>query len=271
MTLPADPVSRPPLLLLAGSAVVVSGALMGLAHWAQPALLTGTAVLQVLLVLGFLALVEAPAAGWLFALGVAAAAAGDVVVQLDDGSVADLAGVAALALVAGLLLQLLRRQRDRVTESLADTMVAVLLVSSAACLPAVLEAQQGEALLRVGLLAAGAGLVVVRLASLVLRRFALAPDTTRGWAGLVLALAVAVAVAVPEAGDHLADRDAMLVGLAAAATAVLADLFVDLASAEVQVRRDDRRVHALSPVAWLLPFALVGPVLLVAARLLERA
>jgi hypothetical protein len=83
---------------------------------------------------------------------------------------------------------------------------------------------------------------------------------------------VGAAVAVPEAGDHLADRDAMLIGLAAAATAALADLFVDLAATEVlRMRPEERRLQSLRPVTALLPFALVGPVLLTAARLVERS
>jgi len=262
---------RPPLLLQVVAAVVVSSALMGLGHAGLLPLVAGVGALQLLLLLGFLALVDAPGAFGVFALGVATAVAADVVVHLEDGEVGDLAGVAALALVAGLLLQLVRRRRDRVTEGLADAMVTVVLLTSAACLPAVLQAEDGEVLLRVGLLAAGAALVVGRLADLVLRRLALSSDATRGWHGLVLALAIGVAVAVPEAGDNLTDRDAMLVGLACAATAALADLFLDLAAAELLVRPDERRLVSLRPVASLLPFALVGPVLLTAARLLERS
>lgn len=271
MTTSEAPAGRPPLLLQVLAAVVVSSALMGLSHAGQVPLVVGVGVLQLLLLLGFLALVDAPGALGLFALGVATAVAADVVVHLGDGEVGDLAGVTALALVAALLLQLLRRGRDRVTEALADAMVAVVLLTSAACLPAVLRAEDGETLVRVGLLAAGAALVVGRLADLVLRRLTVSPDATRGWHGLVLALGVGVAVAVPEAGEHLADRDAMLIGLACAATAVLADLFVDLAGAEVLDRPEERRLLSLRPVASLLPFALVGPVLLTAARLLARS
>ena len=271
MTTPEAAVGRPPLLLQAVAAVVVSSALMGLGHAGQGPLLAGVGVLQLLLLLGFLALVDAPGALGVFALGAAAAVASDVVVPVDDGRVRGLGGVAALALVAGLLVQLLRRRRDRVTESLADTMVTVFLLTAAACLPAVLHEQNGETLLRVGLLAAGAALVVGRLADLLVRRLSVAPDATRAWPGLVLGLSIGVAVAVPEAGSRIADRDAMLVALACAATAALADLFLDLAAAELLRRPDERRLHSLRPVAWLLPFALVGPVLLTAARLLARS
>jgi len=264
--------TRPPLLFQAALAAAVSAALMGLAYAGEVPLILGVGVGQVLLVLAFVALVEAPAALGLFTIGTAAALAADVTVHVDDGEVDGLAGVAALAFVAGLLHQLLRRQRSRVTESLADLLVVVVLVTSAACLPAARQLVEGEAVVRAGLLAAGAAIVVGRLSDLALRRLAVAPDASRGWPGLVLALGVGVAVAVPEAGEHLTHRDAMLLGLASAATAVIADLFVDLAANEVVgTPAEDRRRNALRPVATLLPFALVGPVLLVAARLLEQS
>jgi hypothetical protein len=272
VTTPDALATRPPLLFQALSAAAVAAALMGLAHAGTLPLELGVGVAQLLLLLGFLALVEAPAALGLFTIGTAVALAADVTVHVDDGRVGGLAGVAALGFVAGLAHQLLRRSRSRVTEALADTVVVVLLVTSATCLPAALRADEGEAIVRVGLLAAGAALVVGRLSDLVLRRLTVAPDATRGWPGLVLALGVGVALAVPEAGDHLTHRDAMLVGLACAATAAVADLFVDLAANElVGTVGEERRRRALRPVTSLLPFALVGPVLLTAARLLERS
>jgi hypothetical protein len=269
VTTPDALATRPPLLLQAFAAAAVSAVLMGLAYSGSVPFEIGVGVAQLLLVLGYLAVVEAPAALGIFTIGTAAALAADITVDVDDGRVGGLAGVAALAFVAGVMHQLLRRNRSRVTESLADTVVVVAIVTSAACLPAVLRESEGEALVRAGLLAAGAALVVGRLSDLLLHRLVVAPDASRGWPGLVLALAVGVAVAVPEAGDHLSHRDAMLVGLVCAATAALADLFVDLAASEVL--GTERRTRALRPVTTLLPFALVGPVLLTAARLLEQS
>ncbi|HUR14061.1 MAG TPA: hypothetical protein VM097_06170 [Mycobacteriales bacterium] len=262
---------RPHLVLQALSVAGVCAALMGLAHAGRLPLLVGVAVLQLLLLLAFLALVEAPASGGVFLLGMATAVAADLTVHLDDGGAGGLAGVIALALVASLLHQLVRRNRTRVTESFGDTLVVVVLVASAAALPAALAHPEGETAVRVGLLAGGAALVVGRVADLVLQRFAVAPGASRGWPGVVLALTVGVALAVPEAGDHLTHREAMLVGLACAAAAAVADLFVDLAALEVVgSRAEERRRGALRPVIALLPFALVAPVLLTAVRLLER-
>lgn len=263
---------RPHPLLQAVSAAAVSAGLMALAYAGPLPLAVGVGVLQVLLVLAFLALVEAPASLGVFLLGTATAVAADVTVHVSDGEAGGLAGVAALALVGALLHQLVRRNRSRVTESLADTLVVVVLVTSAAALPAALQHPDGEVAVRVGLLAAGAALVVGRVTSMVLTRLALAPGASRGWPGLVLALGVAVAFGVAEAGDLLTRREAMLVALACAAAAAVADLFVDLAALEVAATRtQERRRGALRPLVALLPFALVGPVLLASVRLLERA
>lgn len=262
---------RPHPLLQALSAAAVSATLMGLVHAGLLPLEIGVGVLQVLLVLAFLALVEAPASLGVFVLGTATAVAADVTVHVSDGQAGGLAGVAALALVAALLHQLVRRNRSRVTESLADTLVVVVLVTSAAALPAAVQHADGEVAARVGLLAAGAALVVGRIASLVLHRLAVAPSASRGWPGLVLALGVGVAFGVAEAGDRLTHREAMLTALACAAAAAVADVFVDLAAVEVAESRSEvRRRASLRPLVALLPFALVGPVLLAAVRLLER-
>src|SRR5690349_8631022 len=104
-------VTREGFVVPAQVAVVCAG-LMGLTAWGLIPLIVGTALLQLLLVLGFLALVDAPAALGVFVLGVGAAVAADITVHVQNGHVGGLAGVAALSLVAGMLLQLVRKQRD---------------------------------------------------------------------------------------------------------------------------------------------------------------
>jgi hypothetical protein len=228
-------------------------ALAGLAEWGRTPLALGVGVLQVLLVLGFLALVDAPAAGGVFLLGTAATVAADVIVHVDAGRVAGLSGVAGLALVATLLLQLVRKNRIRVTESIADSLVVVVLVCSAACLPAALH--HDPTVVRAGVLAAGAALLVSRLDGL--------------W-GLLLALALGAGTGLLAGRDGLGTRDAALVGLVAAGAVATADLLVDLARGDLHAQpRDQRRIASLQPVGLLLPFALLGPVLFVAIRLLE--
>lgn len=261
---------RPPLLLQGLASAVVAAALLGLTEISTPALVVGTLVVQVLLGLGLLALVDAPAAGGVFAIGAAATGAADAVVLVDDGRVAGLAGVVALSLVAGLLHQLCRRRRSRVTESLAATLVLVVLSCSAACLPAALQLPHGALTVRCALAAAGCALLAGRLGDAVVRRPAVVVGAARGWPGLVLGLGAGVAGCAVVAGGDLPVGRAALLGLAAAAAVVTGDVLADLAAAELRPGGDDaRRVAALRPVGLLLPFAVLGPVVLVAVRLLS--
>lgn len=243
---------------------VLAAVLAGLAGWGRTPLLVGVALVQLLLVLSFLALVDAPAAVGVLLLGTAAAAASDVVVHVDDGRVGGLAGVVALAFVGGLLQQLARRHRSRVTESLADTLVVVVLVASAACLTAAVQAPDGDWVVPAGLAGAGAALVAGRLTQVVL--------PLRPTLAVVVSLGAGAVVTAFAAGDHGTARERWLLALAVAATATLVDVVSALAAGDVlEGPRDRRRLASLRPVTQLMPFAVVAPVLLVAARLLDRA
>lgn len=237
------------------------------------ALTVAVAVLQVLLVLGGLALLAAPGARGLGVLGGLAAAAADaVVLSAPDelggevgGDVDGLAGVVGLALVASLLLQLLRRERVRVTESLAGGLFVIVLGVCAACLLALRQSPAGADVLFVGLAAAATSLLAGRLADRAAPRPALRPGSTRGWPGLLLGLgsgalaglAVAAATGIPGLRGGL-------LGLAASATVAAADLAADLAATGL---RGARLAAAVHPVARLLPYAVLGPVVLVVGRL----
>ena len=236
------------------------------------ALLAAVAVVQVLLLLGFLALVEAPAAAGIFVVALGATVAADVVVALQDGRVGGLAGVAALSLVAGLLHQLSRKDRSRVTESLADTLVIVVLVCGAACLVATRQVAGGRGAVTVALVAAGAALLAGRVGDAVARRPALVVGTTRGWLGFVLALAVGAAAGAAAGGDRMTGTQAALLGLAVATIVIATDLAVDVAAGALRTSaQHTRRVAALRPVGLLLPVAALGPVAWVAARLVLGA
>jgi hypothetical protein len=268
----APAAARPPLLGQGLVAGLVGGLLLVLAVLGDGPLLAGVVLVQLLVGLGFLALVDAPASGGVFVLGAAATAGADVVVLLDDGRAGGLAGVVALSLVGGLLHQLLRRERSRVTESLADTFVVVVLVCSAVCLVAALRHDGGTWPVRAALAAAAVALLVGRVGDAVVHRPALATGSTRAWPGLLLALGGGVAVATVVAHDHLSTGRGALVGLAAAAAVAIADLGVDLAGAELTADADEaRRVAALRPVSVLLPYPLLGPVVLLAVVLLNRS
>ena len=270
---PAEVLAAPrsPVLLQGLVGAAVGAALAGLALLGTGPLLAGVAVLQLLLVLGFLALVDAPAAVGVFGLACLAAVASDVVVAVDHGRVAGLGAVVALALVAALLQQLVRRGRTRVTEVLADSLVAVVLVACAACLTAALElAHATDRPVVAGLVAAAAALLAGRATDGVLSRRPVTVGATRGWPGTVagLLLGTTGGIAVAPAGTTPA-RIALL-GLAASAVVVAVDLAVDLAAADLRPGPADvRRVAALRPVLALLPYALLGPVLLLGTRLLE--
>jgi len=269
--------SRPPRrqpLLLQG--VGPAGLALALALASQLGLVPfvlGLLVVQVLLTLGVLALVDAPASGGACLVCVAAILAADAAVLYDDGDIRGLAGVVAVAVVGALLHQLTRKTRNRVTESMADTLVVVTLSVSIACLLALRELDGGTQTVRVALVAAGASLLAARIGDRLASRPMLAVGSTRGWPGLLLGLGAAVAAAVFVAGDGppVTSTQAALLGLICGATVAAGDLAVDLGAAELRAgRRDARRVAALTPSALLMPFALLGPIALVAGELVLR-
>ncbi len=267
---------RLPLVVQGLAAAVVAALLAAATAGGSLALLVAVVVLQVALVLAVLAVLGAPAAAGAAVVAVGAAVAADALVVLDDGQVDRVAGIVGLSLVAALLHQLVRRGRSRVTESLADTMLAVVVVAAASCLIALPSAGGGQArggqdVLLLALAAAATGLLVGRLCDRVLPRPVLAAGATRGWPGLLVGVSAGVGGALVMGDATAADVSpaaAALLGLAAAVTVATADLAVDLGAAELRPgRRDARRVSALRPAAALLPYAVLGPVVLLAGRL----
>ena len=267
------PPRRPSLLVQGLWPALLAGGLAAAATFGLPPLTVAVIGVQVFLVLGALALLDAPAAGGAFLVATGTFLAADVVVLTDDGRVSGLAGVAALGLVASLVHQLLRRGRSRVTESLADTLVVVVVAVAAACLLALRQVAGGEEVLLVSLVATGAVLLAGRIGDRLAPRPMLAVGSTRGWPGLLLGLGVGVAASVLVANADLGEgelplRSAALLGLVVASTVATADLAVDLGAAELRSGwRDARRVAALRPTALLLPYAVLGPVALLAGRL----
>jgi hypothetical protein len=265
------PAARPPLPVQGLLAALVAGVLALASTGGRVPLLAAVLVLQVVLAAALLALLDAPAARGSLVVVTAAALAADAVAVVDDGAVDRLAGVVGLGLVVALLHQLVRRGRNRVTESLADTLLGVVAVTSAACLAALLVVDGGEDVLHLALAVAAAVLLAGRLGDAVLPRPVLAAGGTRGWPGFGLGALAGVGVAL-----LLADRvpllpslqAAVLVALVVAVVVATADLAVDLGASELRAgRRDARRVAALRPAAALLPFAVLAPVALLAGRL----
>ncbi|MCU1590975.1 MAG: conserved rane protein of unknown function, partial [Frankiales bacterium] len=196
-----EPAPRPAVLLLGLGGGVICLALAGLATVNANALGAGVFAVQLILVLSFLALVDAPGSGGAFVVAGLAAAVGDAVVLTSDGRVSGLAGVIGVGLTGSLLHQLLRRGRTRVTESLADTLVAVVLAVSASALIALRMAGGGRDAVIVCLAAGAGALLAGRLGDRILPRPALALGANRGWPGLLLALGAGAAAAVAVAGN----------------------------------------------------------------------
>ena len=267
------PPRRPPMIVQGLWPALLAAALVGATVVGLLPLAVAVLGVQVFLVLGALALLDAPASGGAFLVAMGAVLAADAVVLADDGRVTGLAGATGLGLVASLAHQLLRKGRSRVTESLADTLVVIVVSVAAACLLALRQVDGGEQVLLVSLAAAGAVLLAGRIGDSLAPRPMLAAGSTRGWPGLLLGLGAGVAVAVLMADSGLGDgnlplRSAALLGLVVASTVATADLAVDLGAAELRAGwRDARRVAALRPTALLLPYAVLGPVALLAGRL----
>ena len=235
------------------------------------------AVVQVVLVLGVLALVEAPGTEGALVVALGAALASDVLAVLDDGRLGGLAGIAGLSLVAALVHQLIRRDRARVTESLADTLLAVVIVQALACLPALRATGDGRELTLLVLAAAAAAILVSRLADLALPRLVLVAGGSLTWLGLLLSFVAASAAAagltVAQPGVVTAGG-AVLVGLAVAAALGTGDLAVELGGVEIRSgvtapagTVGSERRDALQAVAVVLPYALLAPVALIVGRL----
>jgi len=264
---------RPPLLVQGIAPAVLAAALLAAASWGIVPLTIAVLLLQVFLSLGLLALLDAPAASGAFVVTLGTLVVANAVALDGDGRIFRLAGVAALGLIASLVHQLVRKERSRVTESLADTLVVIVVGCAAACLLALAQLDGGREVLLLGLAATGAVLLAGRVGDRFAPHPVLAQGSTRGWPGLLLGLVAGVVGALLVARLDVVDQglplpSAALLGVVVASTVATADLAVDLGAAELRAGwRDARRVAALRPAALLLPYALLGPVVLLAGRL----
>jgi hypothetical protein len=259
---------RWPLLVQGAAPALVALGLAVASYVGVVPLAVAVLAVQVFLVLAVLALLDAPASGGAFVVATGALVAADAVVLREGSDVGGLAGVLGLAVVACLLHQLTRRKRSRVTESLADTLVCVVMAMAATCLLAVRQLDDGDQAVRIALVAAAAarwpaGSATARVPADAGRRL------DPGWPGPAALPRRRGGRAVLAVGDgEIRVAQAALLGLVVAATVAAADLAIDLGAAELRpTRRDARRVAALRPAGLLLPFAALGPVVLVASRL----
>lgn len=260
-------------LAVAGTGLVagaVAAALAGLALIGAAALGAGVFAVQVVIALAWLAAIDAKGSVGGFAIGVATAAAVDIVVGLTtEPDLGQAAPVAGIALVVALLHQLLRRPRRAVTLSLAGTMSGVVLGLCAVCYLALQAEGSGDKADAAALLGAAAALVVARAIDLVLPQPSAFPGSRRGIVGIAAGVAVSLGVGAAYGAVHDGLRTAVAVRIAviAAVLALIADVAVDAVLTQAPPR-DERRLSALTPLGALLPVVLVGPVAYVAGRIM---
>jgi hypothetical protein len=205
--------------------------------------------------------------GLLVAIGTDLAA-----VWTRPASLAPLAYVTAAGFVVGVIGQLTRPAgRVRVTESLGSSLVVTLGVVAFAMLVVLGRRSPGTQALVACLVAAGAAVMIARLADVVAAWPRIAPQVPRGGIGVVLG-AMAGTAAAGVIGHVLAgipNLQTALAGLATAVVAVMVDLSVGYAEAS-------RHIDGDAPALWLArhiqgplgAFAFAAPAAYLASALL---
>jgi hypothetical protein len=272
-TAPREPAGRGPRLTIAGltGLLTVVLALGATAPHGPYAVLVF--VVQVLFVLTWTMTSRPPASRIVVGVGLAAAAGADLAaLSADPPSLAPLAYVTAAAFVVAVIGQLTRPAgRERVTESLGSTLVAVVGVVALASLVVLSRHPRGTQSIVACLVAAGLAIVVARLTDTVAPHPRLAPQVSRGGAGVLLGVLVGTAAAavVGSLMDGLTTGPAAAAGFVAALIAVVVDVSACYAEA-------GRELAGEPPAPWpardaegpLLALALVAPVTYAASALL---
>ncbi|MBE1486688.1 hypothetical protein [Plantactinospora soyae] len=250
--LPPVPIRRLLSVAIAGFAGLVGVGLIFGAQTAGPgARLPFTMVVfgvQLLFILAWTMATRPPALLLVAGVSVAAAAAADAAAVLPEvAALGPLGYVAAGALLVGVVGQLVRRaDRARVTESLGATLFIVIGVVSFATLIVLSRIPVGTQAIIVCLTATAVAVTVARLTDALLPWPRLAPQVPRGAAGVVLG-AMLGTLAAAILGSYLVPMTptrGAVVGLVAAAAAVLADLAVGYSEA-------GRQMAGEPPTMWV--------------------
>ncbi|WP_422743979.1 hypothetical protein ACN27B_06860 [Micromonospora sp. WMMD754] len=230
---------RPLALTVAGFAALLGVGLVLGAQTSGPGHRLPFAIIifgvQLLFVLAWTMAMRPPALLVVALVSVGAAVIADVAaVRSDVAGLAPLGYAAAAGLLLGVLGQLVRRvDRARVTESLGGTLLIVVGVVAFGTLIVLSRIPKGTQAITLCLTAAGVALLVARLTDAIAPWPRLAPQVPRGAAGVV-AGAMLGTLTSAVLGSYLVGftpTSAALVGVVAAATAVLADLAVGYAEA----------------------------------------
>lgn len=233
------PVRRPLALTVAGFAALLGVGLVFGAQTAGPGHRLPFAIVifgvQMLFVLAWTMAMRPPALLMVALVSAGVAAAADAAaVQSEIAALAPLGYVAAGGFLLGVLGQLVRRvDRVRVTDSLGSTLLIVVGVVAFGTLIVLSRIPAGTQAITVCLTATGVALTVARLTDAVAPWPRLAPQVPRGAAGVVVGAMIGT-LASAVLGSYLVGftpTSAALIGLVAAATAVLADLAVGYAEA----------------------------------------
>lgn len=244
------------------SAVVAAAALLGL-----PALVVVVVVVQVSAAAGVLLLADVPGRRESALLTGAAVVGADLLAVRRSGTrIGDLAAVVALAIIAAVLLELVRRDRERVTESLAATVTAAVLVVFGAHLLSLRGSAGGPRVVATALAAVAVGLLAGALVELVARGPIVASGSRRGVLGVVVSTGSAAAFGAIGGGAlaSVSGGQATVLALSSAAAAAVAGLVVELACADVGAAR---RRAAAGPLGAALPVVIAAPVAYAVSRL----
>lgn len=260
-----------PLLAPALGAALVSAVTVGAAYLGRPMLAVALLGVQVVLTLAWFAALDAPGSFGGLIVAAGASVAGDALLATEHGSgIGVLTGVIGLAAVATLGHQLLRRRRNRVAESMAATLAAVVLDLGATTLLGLRNTAGEQPAVVVSVLGVGAALLLARAVDLTLRRPTVLRWSTRTWLGLLAGLGGGCGCGLGYAalsGAPAATSGAKL-AVVAAALALAADLAIDLGWRALIQQGSERQRAALTPLAAVLPLAVASPALYVAARVI---
>lgn len=273
------PVDRRLALVIAGfCGLLMVGLLLG-AYTAGPG--TGripfVAVIfgvQVLYVLAATMAMRPPALPVVFGVSVLVAGAADLAGVIPaEASLVVVALVAAGGFGLSVLAQLLRRtDRQRVTESLAATLMIVVGVVAFATMVVLTRVPAGTQTLTICLAAAGVALVTARLLDTVVPNPRMAPQVPRGAVGVIAGAMVgtfAGAVGGAFVVEPFTPARGAILGLLCSCAAVLADLGANYAEAGRQMAGDQPTMwiarHMQGPIG---AFALAAPVAYLANAIL---
>lgn len=233
------------------------------AQFGEGGTLAAVLALQVALVVAWVPGTGVPGGAGVAGLGLAAAAAADLLLVLPERpELGHLLAVPGAAFVAAVLHQMLRRTpRQDVVGSLAGALLLVCAISALAVLIRLPDATGGQRPAATAALVVGAALVAGHLVDLVVPRPQVAAGIDRGVLGLLVALLAGVGVAMlRHAPGGLADTlSAVTVGLVLAGVAALVGLAGTYVGAGAAAPVPGRAA-AVAVLQVVLPIAACAPV-----------